>query len=166
MKQIQAPHLIPYDKLARYVFLAGSIEMGNAEKWQDKIIKELRDSIWTILNPRRDDWDSSWEQTVDNDKFVEQVSWELEGMERAEKIVMYFDPNTKSPITLLELGLWANKEGGKLIVCCPFGFWRKGNVDIVCARYRVTQVNALSDIIRILKVYKSTPKPKLKEVEK
>ena len=154
MKKIQAPNLIPYDK-SRYVFLAGSIEMGTAEKWQDKVVKELKNSVWTILNPRRDDWDSSWEQTIDNEKFVEQVSWELEAMERAEKIVVYFDPNTKSPITLLELGLWGNQEGGskydKLIVCCPYGFWRKGNVDIVCARYRVNQVNALSDIVRILR---------------
>ena len=154
-REIKAPNQIPYDKLNRYLFLAGSIEMGTAEKWQDKVVKELTDSVWTILNPRRDDWDSSWEQTIKNDKFVEQVSWELEAMERAEKIAMYFDPNTKSPITLLELGLWANKEGGKdygkLIVCCPYGFWRKGNVDIVCARYKVNQVNVLSDIIRILK---------------
>ena len=38
MKQIQAPNLIPYDK-SRYLFLAGSIEMGTAEKWQDKGVK-------------------------------------------------------------------------------------------------------------------------------
>ena len=23
----------------------------------------------------------------------------------------------------------------KLIVCCPEGFWRKGNVEVVCARF-------------------------------
>jgi hypothetical protein len=48
---------------------------------------------------------------------------------------MYFDPNTKSPISLLELGLFAQSK--KLIVCCPRGFWRKGNVDITCDRYGI-----------------------------
>jgi hypothetical protein len=48
---------------------------------------------------------------------------------------MYFDPNTLSPISLLELGLHA--KSGKLIVCCPEGFYRKGNVDIVCQNFGI-----------------------------
>lgn len=48
---------------------------------------------------------------------------------------MYFDPFTKSPISLLELGLFANS--GKLHVICQSPFWRKGNVDIVCAKYNI-----------------------------
>jgi len=58
---------------------------------------------------------------------------------------MYFDPNTKSPISLLELGLHANS--GKMIVCCPKGFWRKGNVDIVCERYDVPVVCDIDSLI-------------------
>lgn len=42
------------------VFLAGSIEMGAAEDWQDKLTKLLNHpNIDYILNPRRDDWDST-----------------------------------------------------------------------------------------------------------
>lgn len=53
---------------------------------------------------------------------------------------MYFDPSTKSPISLLELGiLTANPN--KLLVCCPEGFWRKGNVDVVCRKYNIHQIN-------------------------
>lgn len=48
-------------------------------------------------------------------------------------IAMWFAPETKAPITLLELGLFA--RSGKVIVGCPDGFWRKGNVEIVCARF-------------------------------
>lgn len=48
---------------------------------------------------------------------------------------MYFSPNTKSPISLLELGLFA--RSGKVRVVCPEGFWRKGNVDIVCQYYNI-----------------------------
>jgi hypothetical protein len=66
-------------------------------------------------------------------------------LDSSDIIVMYFDPNTKSPISLLELGLYA--ASGKLIVCCPEGFWRKGNVDIVCQRYKVPTVETIEDLI-------------------
>jgi hypothetical protein len=39
----------------------------------------------------------------------------------------------------------ANPE--KLIVCCPDGFWRKGNVDVICARYGVRQVSTVDELI-------------------
>lgn len=123
--------------------------MGAAENWQDKVAKALEDTPAIILNPRRDDWDSSWVQEKENPQFREQVEWELKAMEEADIIIMYFDPNTKSPITLLELGLFASSE--KLIVCCPKGFWRKGNVDMVCERYGVQQVDSLEELIKTIR---------------
>lgn len=128
-------------------FLAGSIEMGKATNWQTRIEQGLKGLACTVLNPRRDDWDSSWEQKITNPQFKEQVTWELEGQERAHHILMYFDPQAKSPITLLELGLGIMGAGGELVVCCPDGFWRKGNVDIVCERYDVPQVDSLGGLI-------------------
>jgi len=120
------------------VFLAGSIEMGKVEDWRSEVEKALKDFDVTILNPRRDDWDSSWEQSIENPQFVEQVTWELEGLERADLIAMCFQPGTKSPITLLELGLSVNRQS-PIIVLCPEEYWKKGNVDIVCDRYGAIQ---------------------------
>jgi hypothetical protein len=120
------------------LFLAGSIEMGAAEDWQTRLTGKLLESGigCDILNPRRDDWDSSWRQSIDDPQFSEQVRWELNAMERSDVICFYFSPGTQSPITLLELGLWARDCGHTTkIVCCPDGFWRKGNVDVVCDRY-------------------------------
>jgi hypothetical protein len=57
---------------------------------------------------------------------------------------MYFAPDTKSPITLLELGLAS--RSGRLVVCCPAGFWRRGNVEVVCARHGVRVVDDLSKL--------------------
>lgn len=127
------------------VFLAGSIEMGKAENWQDTVSKALVSTSGYIFNPRRDDWDTTWAQEIKNPNFYEQVSWEMTALDDCQVIAMYFDPKTKSPISLLELGLYA--ESGKLIVCCPDGFWRKGNVDIVCERYNITITNNLKDFI-------------------
>jgi len=125
-------------------FLAGSIEQDKAELWQDYIIQKLDNGIITILNPRRKSWDSSWKEDISNPIFYEQVSWELEAQEKAAFIAMYFDPKTKSPISLLELGLFANS--GKLVVCCPPGFWKKGNVDVVCQRYHIPQVENIDGL--------------------
>lgn len=126
------------------VFLAGSIEMGRAELWQDAVAAALRAEPLIILNPRRDDWDPNWEQSRTNPQFVAQVTWELDAQERAELITMYFAPETYAPITLLELGLFA--ASGKLLVCCPPGYWRKGNVDVVCARYGIPQLPTLAEL--------------------
>ena len=84
------------------VFSAGSIEGDTAQKWQDLVIENLRDNKGIIRNPRRESWGASWKQDIENPVFKEQVSWELEALELADMIVLYFDKNTKSPITLLE----------------------------------------------------------------
>jgi hypothetical protein len=76
------------------------------------------------------------------------VNWELNGLDKADYILMYFSPETKSPISLLELGLYA--ASGKLIVCCPEGFWRKGNVDIVCEKYGIQTVDTLDELINVI----------------
>jgi hypothetical protein len=130
----------------RSVFLAGSIEMGRAEDWQAALTRALSDPDVAILNPRRDEWDASWRQSIDEPRFREQVEWELDGLARADVIAMYFAPDTQSPITLLELGLFA--ASGKLAVCCPEGFWRRGNVEIVCARQRIPLVADLDVLVR------------------
>lgn len=142
---IKAPEPIRIANKA--VFLAGSIEMGKAEDWQTKVTNALSELNVTILNPRRDDWDSSWTQEIENDQFREQVQWELSAMEQADLILMYFDKDTKSPITLMELGLHAQSD--KLVVCCPKGFWRKGNVDIVCKRYGIQTVDNIDQLIQV-----------------
>jgi len=132
------------------VFLAGSIEMGKAENWQEKIVKALQDlDPICILNPRRDAWDKSWKEEKENEQFHQQVSWELNGLEKADLVIFYFSPETKSPVSMLELGLFA--ATGKLLVYCPKGFWRKGNIDIVCEKYKIRQVENIEEIIKTIK---------------
>ncbi len=123
--------------------------MGTAEDWQARIIQSLAAYAVLIFNPRRENWDASWEQRIENPPFRAQVEWELTALERANLIVMYLAPGTKSPVSLLELGLFG--RGGKMVVCCPPGFWRKGNVDIVCARYGIEQVDSLEGVIQWIK---------------
>lgn len=125
------------------VFLAGSIESGFADDWQTKVANRFESYQVTLYNPRRDEWDSSWKQSQKESNFNEQVNWEMNNLEDCDIIFMYFDPETKSPISLLELGLHA--DSNKMIVVCPDGFWRKGNVEIVCTRFNIPLFNSLDD---------------------
>lgn len=148
MIEIKAPHDYSAYSDKKAVFLAGSIEMGRAERWQDAVVEALKDEDILILNPRRSDWNSKWEQSIEHPQFREQVEWELKALERADQILMYFAPDTMAPITLLEFGLYAKDQPEKLVVCCPDGYWRKGNVDIVCNLYGARQVADLSELVR------------------
>lgn len=144
MKVIKAPQ--PLETQGPSIFLAGSIEMGKAVDWQTELTQSLSHKTVTILNPRRDDWDSSWVQEMSNPKFREQVEWELDALRKANLVVFYFDPKTMSPISLLELGLMAAEPMKQVIVCCPKGFWRKGNVDIVSKKYKLQTVDSLEEL--------------------
>ena len=140
------PDPVPEVPNARYVFLAGSIDMGVAEDWQAVFEAALADrEDLVILNPRREQWDSSWQQALSDARFVGQVEWELAGIERADVVAMYLHPATKAPVSLLELGLVAQQ--GKLVVLCPEGYHRKGNVDVVCRRYGVEQADSFDDLV-------------------
>lgn len=132
------------DRNKKSIFLAGSIEMGKAEDWQKELGNWLMERNYNIFNPRRDDWDSSWSQTYEDPQFSQQVKWELNALDKSDWIIMYLDPLTKSPISLLELGLFANSK--KLIVICPDGFWRKGNVEVVCSLYDIPLLNSIDEL--------------------
>lgn len=134
MKVFTPPHQIESNGL-KSIFLAGTIDMGNSEDWQSLVIEHFKDSKVNIFNPRRESWDSSWEQSFDNPYFYQQVNWELSALDRADIIILYLAAGSASPISLLEMGLHAKE--GKLIVCCPDEFYRSGNVQIVCDRYNI-----------------------------
>ena len=68
------------------------------------------------------------------------------------RYIFYFDPKTKSPVSLAELGLVAGL-GKKAIVCCPNDFWRKGNVDIISLRYGFQMIESIDDFIIAIKRY-------------
>ena len=141
MKVYKAPQYYKKDRFT--IFLGGSIEMGNCEDWQSKLTEDLSEQDIIILNPRRDDFDASQKQSIDNQYFNTQVNWELDGLMRSDLIIMYLLPNTMSPISLLEIGLYTDINSinnDKLIICCPEGFWRKGNIEIVSKRFGIKLV--------------------------
>ena len=45
----------------------------------------------------------------------------------------------------------AKAKPNKMIVCCPEGYFRKGNLDIVCNKYGIKQVDNLAELKQELK---------------
>jgi hypothetical protein len=148
------PHPVEVPREHVALFLAGSIEMGEAPDWQDALASTLMAhfSNLAVFNPRRPDWDASWPQDVNHAGFNGQVRWETDQIDAADIIVFYFAPGTLAPISLLELGLVAPCHGKNctVVVVCPDGFWRKGNVDFIARKYGLLTVDDLAGVPGLL----------------
>lgn len=125
------------------IFLAGTIDNGKSIDWQLEMEDILKDYNVTLLNPRRDSWNPS------RDEMVKQINWEMNNLDKCDIIFMNILEESLSPITLLELGLYANS--GKMIVSCHEEFWRKINVDVVCDRFNIPRYDNFDDAITKLK---------------
>ncbi len=147
MREFIAPQRI-YNTHQKTIFLAGTIDMGQSYNWQSEFARwfEFETSL-TVYNPRRKDWDSTWKQEFENGPFFQQVIWELDALERADYIVVNFLKDSKSPISMLELG----KFHQKCIVLCPKGFYRRGNIEIFCYKYDIPLFDAKHDLFMYLK---------------
>jgi hypothetical protein len=141
--EIKAPG--KYDTLKYSIFLAGAIDMGQAEDWQAKVARSLDDLDVQVLNPRRDDWDSSWEQTKDDPQFRQQVEWEIKAQEDADLVLFVFTKDSKAPITFFEFGVFGTSKDA--IVCAEDGFYRQGNLDIYCEHWDVPIYHNLDEMI-------------------
>ena len=124
-----------YDIMPLRVFLGGTIDNGESINWRDELIGELSscDTVHPIVvfNPRRSEWPSS----DDHSEIDKQIKWELSHLEDASLIIMNILGNSKSPISLMEIGLFAREN--KLLVFCPKDFYRYDNVRVVCGSYGI-----------------------------
>jgi hypothetical protein len=155
MKIFKAPTKATVDASETSVFLAGSIDMGSAENWQTRLENDLKEEEdLVLLNPRRDDWDSTWVQDpTPGTQFHEQVSWELDHLDLADLVVVYFADSSMSPITLLEFGLLASNYEKDVIVYCTDKFYRYGNVQIVADRYHIPIFDKYDEFLHYIKSY-------------
>lgn len=149
--------ITPDDKIGKYdflVFLAGTIEMGTARMWQtmvhDGCNKAYKgDKNITFCNPYKKDFNKNVKQTIYDKEFLHQVSWEWEMLNKSDMVIFNFEEDSKSPISLLELGAMAALKK-EIIICCPEKFWRYGNVEFIADHYSIDLVHDLDTLIQKL----------------
>jgi hypothetical protein len=64
-------------------------------------------------------------------------------------ITLFFQPNIIFPISLMELDLYTKNK--KLIICYFEGFWRKGNIQIVCKIFRISFIEIKEKLTELIK---------------
>jgi hypothetical protein len=137
------------------LFLGGSIEQGKAADWQADVVEYIDhnsyDQTVTIFNPRRKNWDPSLPNTIESETFACQVNFELDSIILADAVLIHFEEDTLSPISLLEFGFLAggNYHGdlNKTVVSCGKKFWRRGNLEVMCDRFKIPLFESLSDAL-------------------
>jgi hypothetical protein len=127
------------------VFLAGTTSKVDKMDWRETISASLSELPITIFNPYRTDWDSTWREEIDFAPYREQVLWELDKQTKATLVVVYFHPATQAPVSLLEFGLSAHIPD-EVIAVCPKGFWKRGNIQIVCQKYGIELLNDIDEL--------------------
>lgn len=147
MQEIKAPNT--YTTAKYTIFLAGAIDMGKAKDWQKEVVEALSKFDIQILNPRRTDWDSSWEQSADNAEFATQVVWEHNAMDAADMVIFVFTKDSKAPITMYELGRFGREKDS--LVCVEEGFYRQGNMDIYCRLDKIPVYHNMEALLQDLK---------------
>ena len=129
---------------SKSVFLAGTIDNDNSLNWQDKVIIELINlgvKKLNIYNPRR----KHWIPNPSKEDIEYQIKWEQEHLDKADVIAMVLLDDSKSPISLLEMGLYAKSK--KLVVFCTPKFYRWDNVHLTCEKYHIELVQDLTPLI-------------------
>lgn len=131
------------DPNTKFCFLAGSIEMGKAEDWQEDMETFFLQHHWGTFNPRREDFDAKQKQSYQNPYMYQQINWEYNALEKSDLILVYIQPDTLSPITLMEIGKYSIP--GKMFIVSPPGFWRTANLECYCDRYNISLFDDMDD---------------------
>ncbi|GAB5417556.1 MAG: hypothetical protein Crog4KO_08280 [Crocinitomicaceae bacterium] len=110
-----------------FVFLAGSMGKDEHGTWRERIMSDLSGKF-LFLDPTCHNHAS-----LDADGMKKHIQWELDAMEMADTILLHFLPESESPISLVELGLYTFTD--KLIVVCPKEFYKYNYLYVLCEKY-------------------------------
>lgn len=144
MKYIQCPAELPPETTSKTLFLAGGI--SSCPDWQADITLQLVHTNWTLINPRRLDFDSN------NPAMSEvQIAWEHKHLRLSSAIAFWFPPDTLCPITLYELGAWSMTQKPLFVGVHPE---YKRRLDVIVqtrlVRPEITVVDSLEQLVKQL----------------
>jgi hypothetical protein len=131
----------------RTVFLAGS--MG--KDWRGELMKLLGDSVFVFVDPTIEDWENEvGEESLDNPKYVRQVTWEQDGLRNSDVVVFHFDETSLAPISLFEFGYISGKD---IIVHLDGKYQKDGYIRIVCGKDGIPIANSVKELASMLTIF-------------
>lgn len=130
------------EKGKEYFFLAGSIDYHLQSNWRQEIINKTGSSVH-FFDPTRIDHNE-----LSNFKMKEHIKWELDALDISDKIILNFLPNAKSPISLVELGMYVSTS--KLIVICPNEFYQSRYIKVLCNKHKTSIFNTINEAVQYL----------------
>lgn len=123
------------------IFLAGSIDQPARNNWRELAIAHIQtswfsasnnqDSI-TIYSPRRSD--NEWTVDMEN----EQAAWDMSMLSMVDYVILHLTGTTISPVSLLELGLFARNPN--LYLSIDDSYMRKHVVELYYTYYGKNRV--------------------------
>lgn len=128
---------IPRDK--EYIFLAGSMVTEPEVNWRQTVVNNLQES-YHFLDPTNPNHNS-----LGDVEMREHIKWEFNGLRIADYIILNFLPDSLSPISMVELGMYIATR--KLIVVCPKEFYKWRYIDTLCKEYNTPIFNQLEDVL-------------------
>lgn len=143
----------PLPDLHHPTFLAGGI--SNCPNWQsvmeDLLTAKLGQTV-DLLNPRRDDYPDTEAGAI------QQIEWEHNALSRSETVLFWFPKDTLCPITLFELGTFAQRKNIPIFVGTDPDYARKLDVitQLRLARPEIQVVHTLEALSnQVLQHYKA-----------
>lgn len=143
----------PLPNLHHPIFLAGGI--SNCPNWQsimeNMLTAELGQTV-DLLNPRRDDYPDTEAGAV------QQIEWEHDALHRSEVVLFWFPKDTLCPITLFELGTFAQRKNIPIFVGTDPDYARKLDVitQLRLARPEIQVVHSLEALSnQVIQHYKA-----------
>lgn len=130
------------EKNKNYIFLAGSIDLKLSSNWREELIVKSGNHHFYFdpTNKNHDD--------LDQKQMENHIKWELDALCMADKIILNFLPNSTSPISLVELGLYVSTT--KLIVVCPNEFYKSNYINILCKKYKTPLFNTINEALQVI----------------
>ena len=118
------------------VYFSGAM---TGEDWQSKFTTKLEDLRVDVFCPR---YPSSHTVPAPDGLF----EWEIDHMSIANVIAFNFISNEDCSSALIALGMYARTD--RIIVCCDDEFYKKGDIDALCDREDIPQVDSLDLLIK------------------
>jgi len=120
-----------------FIFLAGSIDYS-INNWRNQLSEKFSDQ-YHFLDPTHHNL-----SCLSNEELKKHIQWELDGLSIADLIILNLLPNSQSPISLVEMGLYV--KSGKLIVICPKEFYKSRYVYTLCEKYNAPVFNEIKQV--------------------